>query len=287
MDDRSSGNLPRSEAATQLAASVPASSAERTSSPPSETRSAGGLAAGDRGTAEKPIADKSRLRKMWKWLTGTPSRKALSALSAVLLAAISGVVGTVAGGVLGEGSNGTVDATQVIVYTPWTPDGHLSAGIHVSASVTGSCTSSSTVAVRPDAYRCFAGRFIYDPCFAAFQGLPNPARIVVCPFPDPNKVTVVHLARSLGSGNPDGSQETAVSDSPTNIVWLIVLANGTRCYRVSGANGSSSGMLDNYDCTGGDSLYNDPQRTSPVWKIFEQRIGTSDMRLASIARAYS
>jgi hypothetical protein len=287
MDDQRSGNAPPTEIATQVAASVADSSVERTSSPSPETQHSGDLAADDRRSADKPVAGKSRLRKVWRWFTGTPSRKALSAFSALLLAAISGIVGTVAGGILGNGSNGTVDATQVIVYTPWTPDGHLSAGIHVSANVTGSCPGGSSVASRPDAYRCFAGNYIYDPCFAASQGFPNPARIVVCPYPAPNNITVIHLTRSLGGSYTDGSPEIAVSASPTSIVWLIILANGTQCYRVSGANHSSSGMLDNYDCNGGDSLYNDPQRTGLVWKIFEQRIGTSDMTLVSIARAYS
>jgi hypothetical protein len=283
VENRGSENASPADAAMRLTASVVHSSAERVSSPPSEARRPEGLAADDRSPKEKSAADKSRLRKIWKWLTGTPSRKAISVLSAVLLAAISGIVGTVAGGVLGGGSSEIVDATQVIVYTPWAPDGHLSAGIHVSANVTGTCPFVSQVAARPDAYRCFAGNSIYDPCFAASYGLPNPARILVCPFPNPNNVTVIHLARSPGGGSPGST----VLVSPTSIVWLIVLANGTPCYRVSGANGSSSGMMDNYVCVGGDSLYNDPQRTGPVWKIFEQKIGTSDMRLVSIKMAYS
>jgi hypothetical protein len=228
MDDQRPGNAPPAEVATQVTASVADLSVEQTSSPPSETQRSGDLAADDRRSADKPVAGKSRLRKVWKWLTGTPSRKAVSALSALLLAAISGIVGTVAGGLLGDGSNGSLDATQVIVYTPWTPDGHLSVGIHVSANVTGSCSFGSSVAARPDAYRCFAGNYIYDPCFAASQGFPNPARIVVCPFPDPNNITVIHLTRSLGGSYPGGSPEIAVSASPTSIVWLIVLANGTQ-----------------------------------------------------------
>jgi hypothetical protein len=287
MDSRRPGNSLPAEAATHPPAPATGSSAGEVSSPPHEPRSAGDLAPGDCGAEKKPVADKSRLRKMWKWLTGTPSRKALSALSAVLLAAISGIVGTIAAGVLGDGSNGSVDSTQVIVYTPWAPDGHLSSGIHVSADLTGTCPFGSTVAARPDAYRCFVGGSIYDPCFAASYGFPNSSRTLACPYPSPNNVTMINLSGSPGGDYSDGSPESAVSASPTSSVWLIVLANGTHCYRVSGANGSSSGMIDDYDCDGGDSLYNDPQRAGSVWKIFEQRIGTSDMTLASISKAYS
>jgi len=114
-----------------------------------------------------------------------------------------------------------------------------------------------------------------------------PGSVVVCPMPDPNNVTVIHLTRSLETGYSASSPEKVDPASATSIVWLIILDNGTRCYRVSGANASSSGMSDNYDCLGGDALYNDPQRTSPIWTIFEQRLGTADMTLASIAKAYS
>ena len=153
MDDRRVEDAPQVEAATQPASSVGSSSAEAASLPLSEARNAQGLAADVRGFAEKPVADKSHLRKMWKWLTGTPSRKALSVLAAVLLAAISGIVGTVAGGVLGDDSNGTVDATQVVVYTPWAPDGQPSTGIGIAANLSGFCFSGSGVTARPDALR--------------------------------------------------------------------------------------------------------------------------------------
>ena len=112
MDDRRSGNAPPTDIATQVAASVADSSVERTSSPSSETQRSGDLAADDRRSADKPVAGKSRLRKVWKWFTGTPSRKALSAFSALLLAAISGIVGTVAGAFLETAPTGPLNATQ-------------------------------------------------------------------------------------------------------------------------------------------------------------------------------
>jgi hypothetical protein len=59
--------------------------------------------AGDDAANPRPpdpaAAKPGRRRRLWKWLTGSPSRKALSALGAVVLAAVTGVAGAVAGGI--------------------------------------------------------------------------------------------------------------------------------------------------------------------------------------------
>lgn len=51
----------------------------------------------DRQGSNQPSAS-HRLSRLWKWFTGSPSRKALSAAGAILLAAISGITGAAASG---------------------------------------------------------------------------------------------------------------------------------------------------------------------------------------------
>jgi putative ABC transport system ATP-binding protein len=56
--------------------------------------------------------------------------------------------------------------TQVIVYEPWAANG-LAKGIRAASAVSGYCWSQSLGTVRPDAYRCATGNYIFDPCFAS------------------------------------------------------------------------------------------------------------------------
>jgi hypothetical protein len=59
---------------------------------------------GDSPASHQPPAS-HRLSRLWKWLTGSPSRKAVSAAGAILLAAISGIVGSAASGWFSSGSS--------------------------------------------------------------------------------------------------------------------------------------------------------------------------------------
>src|SRR5580658_3794361 len=56
--------------------------------------------------------------------------------------------------------------TTVVVFQPWSK-GALMSGFIVSDRARGSCFTHSLSTDRPDAWRCFEGNDILDPCFAA------------------------------------------------------------------------------------------------------------------------
>lgn len=222
---------------------------------------------------------KRRAHRFWKWLTGTPRRKAFSGLGAILLAAVSGVAGTAASGMFTGSGPVKPIVTQSLVFAPWISLTRVAPDIHVAARVTGSCWTSSIASGRPDAYRCMGGNLILDPCFAnPMAPFTAGSHWVACPFPAPNSITLIHFRGQLPS--------SVSASGPTDNAWLIILGDGERCPLITGGTFSPGGLRLNYQCHSG-GLYGEPQENSPTWTIFEQRNGTSDMTLVPIAQAYS
>lgn len=240
---------------------------------PSEGLAHQGRLTGDQQSRE--AAKNHRLRRVWKWFTGSPSRKVLSALGAIILAAVSGVVGAAAPGWFASSSS----ATQAVVFDPWISPTRISNDIQVAVRVTGSCWEQSEASNRADAYRCMENNIIVDPCFAnpwTVFGQASPS--VACPFPKPNSITVIRLTGPLPQRiSPAGT---------TSNVWLIVLPDGESCPLITAGTISPGGLRLNYQCPSG-GLYGDPQRAGEIWKIFKLSNGTSDMTLVPIAQAYS
>src|SRR5262249_30644384 len=73
--------------------------------------------------------------------------------------------------------------TTVVFFRPWT-QGALSAGFTISKRLKGSCGEHSLTTDRPDAWRCFQGDEIYDPCFSGTSS----TRVVACAFDPFSKV---------------------------------------------------------------------------------------------------
>lgn len=152
-------------------------------------------------------------------------------------------------------------ATSEHLYAPFS-SGVLSASVRVSRTAHGYCWTSSGADARSDAYRCFVGNAIYDPCFSNSQA---PNSFVVCPLYTPlSPVLRLRLTKPL----PGEQDNTAPTKYPP---WAIRLASGRWCELITGATSTVAGMRVSYGCSGGSILLGTPRRTSPTWTIFYAR----------------
>jgi len=130
----------------------------------------------------------------------------------------------------GEAAAAAITATQVITYTPAPPTGEPQAG---------SCWTNSLAVWRADAWRCFVGNSIYDPCFAVDGD-------VIC---GASPVTsTASFALELTEPLPTPS----VPDDTTGHAWLVELSDGTVCEFATGATGGVDGERINYLCPSPD-----------------------------------
>ena len=228
----------------------------------------------DQATADQ--GDRSR-RSMWKRLTGSPLRKLLAALGAIVTAVVVTVITSIVTGLLAGGKSTKMVLTQPVFFQPWIGSGHISSDNHIASTVKGSCWEGSIVSTRSDAFRCIEGDVILDPCFAnPYDGYLS--GMVACPIPSPDSITLINLTKRL-------PRISAASAGSRN-VWLIILANGERCFRASEMFITPGGLRNNYKCRTGD-LYGNLQHTGHTWTIFEQRHGSPNMTLVPVAKAYS
>ncbi len=131
---------------------------------------------------------------------------------------------------IGEAPAAAITATQVITYTPGPPTGEPQAG---------SCWTNSLAVWRADAWRCFVGNSIYDPCFEADGDVICGASPVT---------TTVSFALELTEPLPASS----MPDDPAGHAWLVELPDGTVCEFATGATGGVDGERINYLCPSPD-----------------------------------
>jgi hypothetical protein len=139
--------------------------------------------------------------------------------------------------------------------------GGLAAGVTVGKSAKGYCWTGSAADTRRDAWRCFLGNLILDPCFSNETGT---SEFVACADSPWSRVTRLVLTKSLprGQANPEANDPT--SGAP----WALELADGKRCERFTGATGAIGGLGISYGCTGGGVLAGEPHRQTTAWTIF-------------------
>jgi hypothetical protein len=148
--------------------------------------------------------------------------------------------------------------TTVTHYTPFAGNGSLKPSLQ-RLNRSGDCESSSFVdPARTDAWRCFSGNFIRDPCFES----PVVEDRVVC-------VTAPWARRAVVV---DTSLDPSLrKDDPTVQVWAVKLAR-RRCRFVSGATNVVHGRRLNYVCgPNGPFLFGRPDRRHPTWTILMAR----------------
>jgi hypothetical protein len=150
------------------------------------------------------------------------------------------------------------ETTSATIYQAFTPHGFVK--LH-TRSKAGYCWVGALSTSRRDAWRCFVGNNIYDPCFssARYPGF------VLCPD-EPWRSTGIKLLltkplpRSLANHD-------APSLSPEP--WALELYDGRRCRVSTGATSVVEGERLNYFCGGGseEGLWGFPARRSQPWTI--------------------
>src|SRR5262249_48677240 len=155
-------------------------------------------------------------------------------------------------------AGGRGSGTTLHLFSPFGPSG-LAPGVHVAKTVSGYCWTWSDTDWRSDAYRCFVGNYIYDPCFADAV---SSAKFAVCPTSFPgSKVIRIRLTRKLPSPHK-------VSNPTRHPPWAVRLASGRWCEFLSGATSTIAGLRINYGCHGGGVLLGNAHRHSATWTIF-------------------
>lgn len=154
---------------------------------------------------------------------------------------------------LATAAPGASAATEVRRYTPYTESGEIKPAIVVVAERDGECWSGSIIG-RSDAWRCHAGRWLFDPCFE------SPVEdIALCPrFPGSGRVTMLR--------DPDFSGESGNTGTRGRI-WAL-RAGRFRCQASSGARSVVAGRAPTFFCRPG------VRRGWAVWGRLDRRNAT-------------
>jgi hypothetical protein len=136
--------------------------------------------------------------------------------------------------------------------------GRPASGVHVIQRGRGYCFTGSLADPRTDAWRCFLGNEIQDPCFS------GGGAFVVCPdgTPDSRDALRLQLTKPLPR-----SQANPAGDPTHKDPWVIVTAGGAYCYRVTGTTAVAAGRRLTYECAGAAALAGGPNRTQRAWTI--------------------
>jgi hypothetical protein len=161
--------------------------------------------------------------------------------------------------VFGSAAGATAQTTRVTTYRPFT-DGKPTPGFVVARAAKGSCFSGSLADPRSDAWRCFIGNAIQDPCFSDVRA----RSWVACPVDGtPFGKRIVRL--SLTNPLPKGLANRGAPGQSNP--WAVKLAGGTVCTFLTGATFAYHGKRVNYGCTPTIFLAGSPNRSKPTWTI--------------------
>jgi len=189
-----------------------------------------------------------------RWVT----RKALQNLYPKLIAYVTAHGGAPATSTPSSpDARGSAGKTSIRVVRPFDPRGKTDPSFHLTSTVDGTCQGGSYVDPRADAYRCFAGSSILDPCFK------NPAAgsIYLACVADPfdKDYTLFRLDGPLPA--PYGKRSPAGQGAP----WALTLASGQECGFESGATYAIGDLRLNYGCTPQASIYGDVNEKTQPW----------------------
>jgi hypothetical protein len=144
----------------------------------------------------------------------------------------------------------TAPGTATVAVRVYTASGKPA--VPVGASVRGQCWTTSVAAPVPDAYRCFQGDKILDPCFAPAR--PATPLQVVCLAAPWSRGVLLRVSGSL----PEPA------DGPAARPWAIQLDNGVRCVASTGMVPAVAGVNLAYHCAdGGDAALRPSSTATP------------------------
>jgi hypothetical protein len=153
--------------------------------------------------------------------------------------------------------------TTATVYRAFSYHGLIVPDVRVES---GYCWTTSNVTPRGDAWRCFVGNFIYDPCFSSALAF----GVVVCPTPWNDGGTEIRLAKPLPR-----RQTRYVTPSLKLLPWAIQTETGADCVLSSGAANVVRGKRLNYTCGTNVGLWGVPNRASQPWTILSASVNAT------------
>jgi hypothetical protein len=174
----------------------------------------------------------------------------------------------------------TPAATRQVHVAPVEPDGSPARGYRTTSTASNASCSPGSEAIG-QAYRCFTGNFVYDPCWAEKAATP----------------TVLCLAYPWSVANARLSVSAPLSPIPNQgaagLPWGVELAGGQRCVLLQGAHSVFNGRVIDYYCGPGLSLLRGLDESGRAWRAdsVTQKSGklatgpTEEIRIAWFGRA--
>jgi len=146
--------------------------------------------------------------------------------------------------------------TREIIYQAFTSAGKPA--LHVTSTSRGRCAGGASAIDRNDAWRCFAGSFVYDPCFSSSKA----TGIVLCPVgPWTSAAVEIKLSAPLTGANKG---KPSTSGNP----WAVETPSD-KCVLATGATSILDHRRANYFCqTSKNVLWGAPSRKSEPWTIY-------------------
>jgi hypothetical protein len=146
--------------------------------------------------------------------------------------------------------------TKASIYYAYTSSGTVK---FKARAVSGYCWVGSLTVNRKDAWRCFVGNYIYDPCFSSSLDL----GYVACPDARLTKGVKIHLSKKLPRKYANHGAPS-LSDEP----WNIETSTYRHYVFSSGASNVVDGKRANYFAPGRKGvLWGFPNRTHEPWRI--------------------
>ena len=143
--------------------------------------------------------------------------------------------------------------TQQIYVSPVTSAGAAVPGYRITAHAAGALCESGSEAVG-QAYRCSAGNYLYDPCWAEKAAAPT---VLCLASPWLHIVTALRLDTPLA----------ALAHVPVEAgePWGLRLAGGQQCDLAQGAHNVFRGQVIDYYCPAGLALLRGLNRKPATW----------------------
>jgi hypothetical protein len=145
-------------------------------------------------------------------------------------------------------------ATRQVRISPVTASGTPAGGFRVAATAVNAMCEPGSEAIG-QAYRCFAGNAIYDPCWAEKAATPA---VVCLPYPWSRSEVILRLRASLGAVPGQGGPGLGEP-------WGVELAGGQRCLLAQGAHTEFAGRVIDYYCSARLWLLRGLSERGPVW----------------------
>jgi hypothetical protein len=184
-------------------------------------------------------------------LAGVVSLALLTGLPTTVSAATPAPATRLAGSV-------AVSRTVTSYYSPVTPAGAKKPGYTVKARHGGgTCEPGSDTGL--NVYRCFAGDFVYDPCWVETGSRAD--HVLCASAPWSHRVTQL-------TWKPSGN-ESLSSTTSTKALFGLRMADGKRCVAAQGAHSIFHGKTVNFYCNKNTSLLGLPNQHQTVWRMRE------------------